>query len=186
MAVPAIHRFSTGDYYRLAESGVLAPNARVELLDGVIHDMSPIGPFHGGVVARLVRIFVESAHGRWLVWAQNPLHLDEQSEPEPDLLLLRPAADDYTAHLPRPEDAFLLIEVADTSLAYDRQNKLPAYARAGIAEVWIVNLVHATLEIYRGPQPGNYSSVAVLGLGQAASPLAFPDVSVNISELLRH
>ena len=103
----------------MAETGVLKPDARVELLDGKIIDMSPIGPFHGGMVNRLIRWFSTHARGRWLVSAQNPLRLDDYSEPEPDLMLLRPAPDDYTSRHPLPEDVILPIEVSDTTLDYD-------------------------------------------------------------------
>ena len=169
----------------MAETGVLRPDARVELLDGRIIDMSHIGPFHGGLVARLSRIFNMLAKDRWLVWPQNPLCLDDHSEPEPDVMLLKPAADDYTSRLPRPEDVFLLIEVADTTLAYDREEKLPAYGRAGVAEVWIVNLNEATVEVYREPHFTGYGSKTVLRAGDQAVPQAFPDAAVDVAELLR-
>jgi len=185
MLVQAQHRFSVADYYRMAETGVLKPDARVELLDGKIIDMSPIGPFHGGSVKRLNRLFNKQAAGRWLVSTQDPVHLDEHSEPQPDLMLLKPVADDYTSRHPVPEDVFLLIEVADTTLAFDREQKLPLYGRAGIAEVWIVNLVAKTIEIYREPQFSGYGWHRALGLGERASPLAFPDVTVEVAELLK-
>jgi Uma2 family endonuclease len=185
MPVPAQHRFSVKDYYRMAETGVLRPDARVELLEGKIIDTSPIGPFHGGLVGRLTRLFIELSKDRWLVWPQNPLRLDDHSEPEPDLMLLKPAADDYTNRHPQPEDVFLLIEVSDTTLAYDREEKLPAYGRAGIPEVWIVNLQDLAVEVYREPHFTGYGSKAVLRAGDHAKPQAFPDVTVNVTELLK-
>ena len=138
MVVQPKHRFSVKEYYRMAETGVLRPNARVELLNGEITDMSPIGPFHGGLVKRLSRIFNLKAKGRWIVSTQDPLHLDDHSEPEPDVMLLKPAPDDYTSRHPQANDVFLLIEVSDSTLEYDRTEKLSAYGRAGVAEVWIV------------------------------------------------
>ena len=185
MPVQAQHRFSVADYYRMAETGVLKPAARVELLDGRIIDMAPIGPFHGGSVNRLIRLFSKLANGRWLVSAQNPVHLDEYSEPQPDLMLLKPAADDYTSRHPRPEDVFLVIEVADTSLDFDREEKLPAYGRAGISEVWILNLPANVLKVYREPHFSGYGSKKVVHAGDKAFPLAFPDALVNIAELLK-
>src|ERR1017187_9654290 len=113
MPVPTQHRFNVQEYYRMAETGVLRPDARVELLDGRIIDMSPIGPFHGGLVNRLIRIFGKLSNGRWQASAQNPLRIDDHSEPEPDFMLLKPSADDYTSQHPEPEDVFLLVEVAD-------------------------------------------------------------------------
>ena len=185
MLVQAQHRFSVGDYYRMAETGVLKPDDRVELLDGRIIDMSPIGPFHGGSVNRLIRLFGKLSNGRWLVSAQNPVHLDDYSEPQPDLMLLKPATDDYTSRHPVPDDVFLLIEVADSSLQLDREEKLPAYGRAGIREVWILNLSDKTLEVYRDPHFAGYSSNRTLRAGDKASPLAFADASVDVGELLQ-
>ena len=116
----------------MAETGVLRPDARVELLNGEIIDMSPIGPFHGGLVNRLIRIYGKLSNGRWQASAQNPLRLDDHSEPEPDFMLLKPSPDDYTSRHPRPDEAFLLVEVADASLDYDLEEKLPAYGHAGV------------------------------------------------------
>src|SRR5580658_10392061 len=119
MLAPAKHRFSVKDYYRMAETGVLRPGARVELLDGEIIDMSPIGPFHASVVIRLTRLFVLLSNGRWALSPQNPLRLTDHSEPEPDVMLLQPSPDDYANNNPQPEDVFLLVEVSDSSLAID-------------------------------------------------------------------
>lgn len=185
MPVQTQHRFSVEDYYRMAETGVLRPGKRMELLDGKIIDMSPIGPFHGGLVGRLTRLFSKVAKDRWLVWPQNPLRLDDHSEPEPDVMLLKPAADDYTTRHPQPKDVFLLIEVADSTLDYDREEKLPAYGRAGIAEVWIVNLPEATIEVYREPNFTGYGSKTVHSAGDQVKPVAFPDVTVDVAELLK-
>ena len=185
MFVQAQHRFSVKDYYRMAETGVLRPDAQVELLDGRILDMSPIGPFHGSVVNRLSRLFNLKASERWLVSTQAPLHLDDLSEPQPDVMLLRPEADDYASRHPGPNDVFLLIEVSDTTLDYDRSEKLPAYGRSGVREVWIVNLNEKSIELYRDPNFTGYGSQAVLRPGDAASVQAFPEVVVDISELMR-
>jgi Uma2 family endonuclease len=185
MPVQTKHRFNVGEYYRMAETGVLRPDARVELLDGEIIDMSPIGPFHGGVVKRLNKLFSRMAKDRWLVSTQDPVRLDDHSEPEPDLMLLKHMADDYTSRHPKPEDVFLLIEVSDSTLVFDREEKLPAYGRAGIAEVWIVNLVDETVEVYREPNFGGYSAKTVLRAGDQAKPQAFPDVIVDVGELLK-
>lgn len=185
MKTPALHRFSTEDYHRLAELGILSPDARVELIDGAIHDMSPIGPFHSGMVNRLIRLFSLRAKGRWIVSAQNPVGLDNFSEPQPDLLLLSPAPDDYVSHHPTPHDVFLLIEIADSSLEFDQNKKLPIYARAGIVELWIVNLHESVIEIYREPHFTGYEKKTVLRPGDKASPAAFPDISIDVAELLR-
>lgn len=169
----------------MAETGVLRPDARVELLDGQIDDMSPIGPLHGGVVNRLTRLLNKLSNGRWLVSVQNPVHLSDHSEPQPDLMLLKPAAHDYTTSHPGPEDVLLLIEVADASLDYDREQKLPAYGRSGIAEVWIVNLPERTIEVYREPHFTGYGSRSRCRDGELVRSQACPDVALDIAELLR-
>jgi len=183
MPLQTQHRFSVEDYYRMAESGVLRPDARVELLDGQIIDMSPMGPAHGAVVKRLNEYFSQLAQGRWLMAVQDPLRLGLHSEPEPDLMLLKRAPDFYTSRHPVSEDVFLLIEVADTTLEFDREEKLPAYGRAGIAEVWIVNLSEPSIEVYREPHFAGYAATKVLRAGERACPLAFPDAAVNVAEL---
>ena len=168
----------------MSETGVLRPEARVELLHGQIIDLSPIGPFHGGVVGRLVRWFTLSARGRWVVLSQHPLTLDDQSEPQPDVMLLRSVPDDYANRHPRPIDLFLLVEVADTTLQLDRREKLPAYGRAGIPEVWIVNLVEGAVEVYREPHDAGYGTTSILRPGDTAAPLSFSNASINVARLL--
>ena len=185
MNAPTLHRFSAQEYHRLGEMGILSPDARVELIDGAIHDMSPIGPNHSGVVIRLNRFFSLQAKKRWLVSSQNPVGLDNYSEPQPDIVLLKPAPDDYVSHHPAPDDVFLLIEVADSSLDFDRGKKLQVYARAGIVEFWIVNLPESAIEIYREPHFTGYEKKTVARAGEKATPSAFPNVAVDVAELLR-
>lgn len=185
MLTHAKHRFSVQDYYRMAETGVLKPDARVELLNGEIIDMSPIGPLHGGVTNYLNDVFSKASRGRWLTTVQNPVRLDEHSEPQPDLMLLKPAADYYRNRHPRPEDVLLLIEVSDATLKFDREAKLPAYGRAGIGEVWIVNLTDRTVEVYREPHFTGYDSKSVLRTGEEAAPGVFPDLKINVEDLLK-
>ena len=179
------HRFSVKEYYRMAETGVLRPDARVELLNGEIIDMAPIGPFHGGVTNYLTRIFNPAPPALWVLSIQNPVRLDDHSEPQPDLMLLKPVSDFYRNRHPQPEDVYLLVEVSDSSLARDLAEKLPAYGHAGIPEVWIINLNEETVEVYREPHFSGYASKTVLKPGDTAQPLAFPDLTVNVSELVR-
>jgi Uma2 family endonuclease len=186
MASAMLHRFSVKEYYRMAETGVLPPDARVELVDGRIIDMSPIGPLHGGVVKRLTRVFTSFPQGRWLLAVQDPVRLEDHSEPQPDLMLLKPAADDYTNRHPVPEDVFLLIEVSDSTLETDREDKLPIYGRAGIPEVWIVNLADGTLEVYREPHYAGYANTQILREGDSIAPAHFPDAIIEVAKLLRH
>ena len=184
MPVQTQHRFTVKEYYRMAETGVLSPNARVELLDGRIIDMSPIGPLHGGATTYLTEIFTAAAKGRWLTRIQNPVRLDDYSEPQPDLVLAKRVKDFYRKRHPQPDDVYLLVEISDTTLELDQEEKLPAYGRAGIAEVWTVNLNELAVEVYREPDFTGYGSKTVLRAGAQATPLAFPDVTVEVAELL--
>ena len=185
MLVPTQHRFTVEDYYRMAKTGVLKPDARVELLDGRIIDMSPIGPFHGSVTKYLIQLFTAAAKKRWITAVQDPVRLDEHSEPQPDLMLLKPFADFYRKRHPQPEDVFLLIEVSDSTLTTDREDKIAAYGHAGIGEVWIINLSDLTIEVYREPHFAGYGSKTVLRAGEKVSSLAFPDAVVDVAELLK-
>ena|ERR1051326_282525 len=116
---------------------------------------------------------------------QNPVRLDDYSEPQPDLVLLKPSPDFYRKRHPQPQDVYLLVEVSESSLTTDREEKLPAYGRAGIAEEWIVNLIDQTVEVYREPHFAGYASKVILRVGDQARPQAFPDVAVDVSELLK-
>jgi Uma2 family endonuclease len=156
---PARHRLDVDAYYKMAEAGILTREDRVELIDGEIIDMNPIGSPHAALVKRLNRLFARAAaEGMVLVSVQDPLRLDAYNEPEPDLMLLRPRADDYQANHPGAADVLLLIEVSDSSLAYDRGRKLALYAKFGVPEVWIVDLAGAAIEIYRQPKEGRVFS----------------------------
>ncbi|TBH21722.1 Uma2 family endonuclease [Thermus thermamylovorans] len=151
---------------------------RVELLRGEVYQMSPIGPKHAFAVAQLDERLQEALRGKAVIMVQNPLRLCEDSEPEPDLLVLKPPLSRYRDRHPTPEDVLLLIEVADTSLGFDREVKLPLYAEAGIPEVWLVNLKEDLLEVYREPREGRYRAIRLLSPTEAASPLHFPEVSL--------
>lgn len=178
-------RFTVEEYHRLAEVGVLHEDDRVELLDGVIVNMMPIGPFHGGSVKRLNRIFERLGRDRWVTSVQDPVHIGEHDEPQPDLLLLRPRDDFYSAHHPQPNDVFLLVEVADSTLLTDREDKLPIYARAGIPEVWIVNLPERIVEVYTAPESGAYTHTRRVRPGDPLAPAAFPDAGIDTGALLQ-
>ena len=169
----------------MAETGVIKPDARVELLNGQIIDMMPIGPFHGGTVISLIELFSEAAKRRYLVSAQNPVRLNQHSEPEPDLMLLRRKADNYKSGHPKPEDVYLIIEVADSTLEFDREEKIPAYGAAGIPKAWLVNLPEQKIEVFREPHFTGYGSKSILRAGETARPSAFPDITVDVAELLR-
>ena len=155
------------------------------MLDGQIFDLFPVSPLHAAVTGQIAQPFFEDSEGCCIVSIHNPVRLDEFSEPEPDVALLKYRADYYKTRHPGPEDVFLLIEVADVSLDYDR-DKLPMFGRAGITEVWIVNLVNQTIEVYREPHFTGYRSKANLRAGDKAMPEAFPNIAVDVAALLKH
>jgi len=174
--------FTVSDYYRMGEAGVIGPDERVELLEGEILRMNPIGPRHANCVDRLNYLFVTRLGERVSVRVQNPVRLGELSEVQPDVALVRRHRD-VEVH-PGPSDVVLLIEVADTSVAFDRQVKLPLYARAGVPEVWIVDLPAAAVEVYREPGVTGYSASSRLAAGDTIGPAAFPDVRFPVREFL--
>jgi Uma2 family endonuclease len=181
---PARHRLDVDAYYKMAEAGILTRDDRVELIDGEIIDMNPIGSPHAGKTNRLARLFAKAAaDGHVLTSVQNPLRLDAYNEPEPDLMLLRPRADDYQANHPGAADVLLLIEVSDSSLAYDRGAKLALYARFGVVEVWIIDIAGAAVEIYRGPKEGGYASQERRTAG-SLTPDLVPSVAIDVAALL--
>ena len=181
---PARHRLDVGAYYRMAEAGILTDGHRVELIDGDIIDMAAIGSPHAAVTNRLARLFTRALQDEAaLVNIQSPLRLDAYNEPEPDLMILRPRADDYHASHPTAADVLLLVEVSETSLAYDRATKLPLYAKFGVPEVWIVDLVSAAVEIYREPKDGAYVSRERLAHG-SLSPALVSSVTIEVAALL--
>lgn len=179
------YRFTVDEYDRMAEVGLLTQCDRVELLDGDIVEMSPIGDRHASVVARISHVFSEHFGRRCIVWGQNPLGLRVvRSVPQPDVVLLRPRDDFYATGRPGPNDAFLVIEVMDTSAATDRGVKLPLYARAGVVEMWLVDLGADAIEVYRRPAASGYADARVLRRGDRVTPHAFPDVTVAVDDLL--
>ena len=151
LAAPARHLISVEAFHRMGETGILGPADRVELIDGEIIDMSPIGALHAAIVDLLARHFGRSAQASVFIRCQNPLRLDGLSEPEPDIAILKPRADFYTTGHPGPADALLVIEVADSSLAYDLGVKVPLYARHGIPEVWVIDATTRQTRVFREP-----------------------------------
>ncbi len=177
------HRFTRDDYHAMAGAGILGEDDRVELIAGEIIAQMPIGTTHASVAKRFNEIFARLVQGRLLVSAQDPIALDAFSEPQPDLALLRPRSDYYADSHPTPEDVILLIEVADTSLAFDREEKIPLYAGAGIPEVWLVDLVDKSLSVYRQPAPGGYPEVSRHRAGAIVSVPSLANITLGVSEL---
>ena len=182
MAVPVPRRlFTVDEYYAMAKHGILKPDERVELLDGEIVPMNPIGSPHAWCVKRVNRLF-SAFPDRFLVSIQDPLRLSNLSEPEPDIVLLQ--LDTPEDRHPEPQDVFLVIEVADSSITIDRRRKRPMYARAGIPEYWIVDLTTDHIEVYRDPSRARYRSVTLLRRCDVVSPQFAPDIVVDVSTIL--
>ena len=181
---PGRVRFTVDDYYRMAEAGIFDEDSRLELIDGDVIAMSPLGPNHAGEVDRLNRVFQRRVENRAIVRVQNPVRLNQRSEPQPDLTLLRPRDDFYRASHPGPADVLLLIEVMDSSASYDRGTKLGLYARAGIAEVWLIDLNGDRVEVYRNLESENYTESLIRTHGETIVPLAFPDLALDVDDIL--
>jgi Uma2 family endonuclease len=186
MAVQLVtYRFTVQDYHRMAEAGIFHEDDRLELLEGEIVEMPPIGPGHAGGVKRLMNSFLPlQGERKAIISVQDPIRLGEHSEPQPDLALLKPHPDFYAREHPSPEDVFLVVEVMDSSASYDREVKVPLYARFGIPETWLMDVEQGLIEVYRSPSPEGYQQVRTLRRGEGLSPQAFPELSVTVDELL--
>ena len=178
---PARHRLTVHDYHRMADAGIFGEDDRIELIDGDLIDMAPIGSEHAAVVNRLAEAFFIACAGRAIVSVQNPVRIDESSEPQPDVAILRRRADFYaTGGHPGPADILLLVEAADSSLRFDRTVKLPLYARAGIAELWIVDLKRRVVDAYRGPASDGYCEKAKHRAGEELALSLAPEIVVRL------
>ncbi len=181
----AVHRFTVDEVRRMAQVGILHEDDRVELLDGQIVEMTPIGTRHAACVNRLNQLFVPLlASRRASVSIQNHVVLGKHQAPQPDVALLRFRADGYQTQDPGPADVLLVIEVADTTVASDRKRKIPLYARAGISEAWLVSLPADGIEIYRAPRSGQYRDARTGRRGETITPLAFPDLRLLVDDIL--
>lgn len=175
---------SVDDYHRMAADGLFSEDDRVELIEGEIVEMTAIGNRHSGSVRRLIHLFSQQFGGRVIVDAQDPVRLGDWSEPEPDLTLLVWRDDFYVPVGPTAADVVLLVEVADSSVGFDRGVKAPLYARHGVREYWLIDLPAGVLEVRRRPGPDGYREVRRLRRGEAITLEAFPEVDLAVSDLL--
>ena len=179
--LPIRHKLNVDEYYRMGEAGILGEDDRVELIDGEILDMAPIGPGHEATVSGLNETLVMACMGRAIVSPQNSVRLGRWSAPQPDLAVLRRRPDYYsTGERAGPEDVLLLIEVADNSLRYDRTVKLPLYARARIREVWIVDLKRGVVEVSRAPAGDSYADMTTHRRGESIALSLAPEIVVKL------
>jgi Uma2 family endonuclease len=177
-------RVSVADYHRMIATGILTEDDRVELIDGEIVPMSPVGSLHAGTVNRLNTFLVRALNDSAVVAVQNPVQLSDDTEPEPDIAVLRPRADYYTAAHPRPADVLCLIEVGDSSFLADRKAKLPRYARAGIRECWLINPEAVVIERHTNPDRRGYQTLATLARGQRLASTVIADLILDGDRLL--
>lgn len=168
----------------MAAAGLFGEDDRVELLEGEIVEMTPIGSRHAACVNQLNELFSDRLRRRAVVSVQNPVRLATHSEPQPDLALLRLRPDRYAGRHPGPDDVLLLVEVADTTRRWDREHKVPLYAAAGVGEVWLVDVEGEELEVFRCPEGGGYRDVILARPGDTVAPDALPDVVLDVAELL--
>jgi Uma2 family endonuclease len=181
---PAVsrHLWTVDDYHRMGDAGILTEDDRVELIEGELLEMAPIGAEHIAASNALTRLLVLAVGDSFIVSVANPVRLTQRSEPQPDFTVLKPR-DDYRTMLPRPEDTILAVEVANTSLNYDRNVKLALYARSRIPEVWIVNLAAEEVEVYRSPVGDVYTSVTRAGLSDSLMIAAIPGVLIPVAKI---
>ena len=186
---PALHApkkrlFTRREYHAMGKAGIFAPNERVELIEGEIIAMSPVGDRHMSCTRRINRLFAElNIAKRTIVSVQDPI-ATSTSEPEPDIALLAFREDLYDFGKPRPQDVLLLIEISDSSLEYDREVKLPYYASLAIPEVWIANLRDDRIEAHTEPTPQGYRSTRIYNRGDTLSPTAFPDFQISVDDII--
>ena len=178
------HNFTVDEYHRMAEAGVFHEDDRVELIDGQVVEMTPIGPRHAVCVDRLNGLLARLVGDSAIVRVQSPVVLGQRAEPEPDVTLLRPPFERYQEVHPGPAEIMLVIEVADTSVEHDRDVKIPLYARGGVPEVWLVDLSAHRIEVYRDPAGGGYADVTSVSPGETLTPLEVPSATLSVDRIL--
>jgi Uma2 family endonuclease len=184
MAAQVTHwQFTVGDYARMRETGIFSEDDRVELIDGEVRPMTPIGPLHAAIVNRLTRLLGQYLGTTAIVSVQNPVRLSNYSEPQPDVMVLRPRQDFYAKAHPQPEDVWILIEVADTTVAYDRDEKLPRYAAAGVPEVWLIDVSRQAIEQYSEPGQDRYHAMHLVERDQTLQAKTVPGLRLAVASL---
>ncbi|MBD2122706.1 Uma2 family endonuclease [Trichocoleus sp. FACHB-262] len=185
MVVQLLRRqFTVAKYHQMVEAGILTEDDRVELLEGEVIELWSISSRHAACVNRLTYLFHDRLRERAIVRVQNPVELSDRSEPQPDLVLLQLRPNLYEAGYPQAQDILLLVEVADTTVEFDQEIKMPLYAKSGVREVWLVDLNENAIAIYREPSLSGYGQVQELRRGQELTVQLFPDISLAVEKLL--
>ena len=183
LAAPARHRLTVEADHRRGEAGIFGDNERIELIDGELIDMAPIGSDHAASVDGVAEMLILALQRRAIVRVQGPVRLSGYSEPQPDLTVLRDRPDRYRGGHPQPEDVLLMVEVSDSSLRFDRTVKLPLYARAGIPELWIVDLHRRMLDAYRDPSGDGFRSMRSHGAGDRVALATAPEIELKLERV---
>lgn len=183
-AQPMRHRFTADEYERMGAAGLFGEDDRVELIEGEIVEMTPIGSRHAACVDRLTRLFATAVAERAIVRVQNPIRLGVRSEPQPDLALLSPRDDFYARSHPSPAEVLLVVEVSDTTAAWDRDVKAALYATAGIPETWVVDLIESGVHVFTGPSPEGYTDVHPASPGDTITTAALGGLAVAVADIL--
>jgi Uma2 family endonuclease len=181
---PTKHLTNIDEWRRLGEADIFPPESRLELINGEILEMAPIGFNHAGHLNRINKLFTRLVPDNVIASVQNPLQLGDFSEPEPDFMLLKPNVDFYSSRHPNANDVLLLVEVADSSLAFDQNQKLHLYARHGIPEYWLLNLNDSCLEVYRKPNGEVYAEKTTLRVGDTLTLSQLPEITLRIADIL--
>ena len=177
------HRFTVGEFAKMGEAGIFTAEDRVELIDGEIQEMAPISPLHAGTVNRLNVTLIELLGRSVIVRVQNPLQLDLHNEPQPDITILASRDDYYMGGHPKPGDTLLVVEVADSSLAYDIHEKAPRYARSMVPEVWVVDLEAEVVRVFTQPGPSGYAKERVAARGEAIEATGVEGLRIDVDEV---
>ncbi len=180
-AFPKRHKITVQEYERMGEAGIFSEDERVELIEGEIIDMAPIGTKHADTVRKLIQALAGKLPATAILDVQNPIRLDNNTEPQPDIAILKHRS--YAHCHPAPSDILLLIEVSDASANYDRSVKVPLYAHAGIPEVWLIDLTGGFVEVFRKPSPSGYQEISRHSQSERLRPLLVPEVEVALQEL---
>lgn len=186
VAEPQKYLFDVATYHQMGETQIFPNNMRIELIEGEIVTMPPIGSVHAAVVTTLDDIFHANVGELAMIRIQNPIQLGDLSEPQPDIALVRRDEHHYAEAHPTAEDVLLLVEVADSSIQYDRETKIPLYARYAIPEVWIIDLNNEYIEIFRNPSPQGYKNINRIEPGEWVTPQCLPELHINIGDLFQY
>ena len=179
------HKLTADDFFRIAETGIWDQHHRIELIDGELLDMAPVGQSHNAVVGMLNRILVVACGDLALVWPQNSIQINPRSVPQPDFLVLTPRSDFYAQGArPGPDEVLLVVEVSDSTLRYDRRIKLPLYARSKLPEFWIVDVQAGATDVYRGPTGNSYADHVSYKPGDRIALARAPEISIELNLIL--